>query len=185
MSIPDKALIPLEKATFSGGCFWCMQHDFDLLPGVVSTTVGYTGGEVPHPTYELVCLGTTGHVEAINILFDPSILSYEKLLEHYWESIDPTQANGQFCDIGPQYTLAIFYHNDCQKELAEKSLQKIRLERKFPVVNVQIKKAGPFYPAEDYHQKYYLKSAFRYNWYATGSGRTERLKEIWKEKSNS
>ncbi len=168
-----------EKATFSGGCFWCIQHDFDKVEGVLSSTVGYTGGTVTEPTYELVCLGTTGHLEAIEVLYDPERISYEKILDFFWRHIDPTRNDGQFCDIGPQYVPCIFYHSEKQKQLAEKSLLDNVNSRKFPIIKLQIRPATTFYPAESYHQKYYQKSPFRYDWYRSGSGRENRLKELW------
>jgi peptide-methionine (S)-S-oxide reductase len=174
-----------EKATFSGGCFWCVQNDFDNLKGIVSTTVGYTGGTITDPTYELVCLGTTGHLEAIQIVFDPSQISYEELLTFFWHHIDPTRGDGQFCDIGPQYRPCIFYHNEEQKRLAEKSLEEALASRKFPTIALQIRPIQAFYPAEAYHQKYYLKSPFKYGWYRKGSGREERLKKLWYDAGSS
>jgi peptide-methionine (S)-S-oxide reductase len=170
-----------EKATFSGGCFWCIQHDFDALNGVLSTTVGYTGGVVNEPTYELVCLGTTGHFESVEVLFDPGQISYEQIVDFFWRHIDPTRNDGQFCDIGPQYVPCIFYHTEKQKQIAEKSLQDNINARKFPVVNVQIRPASTFFPAKSLHQKYYKKNPFRYEWYRSGSGREERLKQLWEK----
>lgn len=170
---------PPEKATFSGGCFWCVQHDFDKLTGVISTTVGYTGGSIPDPTYELVCLGTTGYLEAIEVSYDPSQISYQEVLNFFWHHIDPTNNEGQFCDIGPQYKPCIFYHNEEQRLLAEQSLSDHLNSRRFPSIALQIRPAQHFYPAESYHQKYYLKSPFRYDWYRSGSGREDRLKKLW------
>jgi peptide-methionine (S)-S-oxide reductase len=181
MSNPHQSKTPPEKATFSGGCFWCVQHDFDDLKGILSSTVGYTGGTVSEPTYELVCLGTTGHVEAIELLFDPEQISYEKILDFFWRHIDPTRSDGQFCDIGPQYAPCIFYHDERQKKLAERSLLDHQNSRKFPAIMVQIRQASAFYPAELYHQKYYRRSPFQYNWYKTGSGREERLNQLWRD----
>jgi methionine-S-sulfoxide reductase len=172
---------PPEKATFSGGCFWCIQNDFDNLVGVLSTTVGFTGGTITEPTYELVCLGTTGHLESIEVLFDPEQISYKEILDFFWHHIDPTRNDGQFCDIGPQYVPCIFYHNEEQKHLAEQSIQDIANSRKFPIIRLQIRPATTFYPAKPQHQKYYKKSPFRYNWYKSGSGRESRLKELWGE----
>jgi len=165
-----------EHAAFAGGCFWCVQHAFDDIDGVLSTQVGYTGGTVKSPTYEQVCSGTTGHFEAIQITFDPSKISYKKLLDIYWHNIDPTKTDGQFCDIGSQYRPAIFYHDESQKKIAEESKKELLKTKN---IVVEILPAQPFYPAEDYHQKYYQKSPFRYELYDLGSGRKNRLKELW------
>lgn len=165
-------------ATFAGGCFWCLQHDLDLQEGVVKTIVGYTGGKTAHPTYQEVCKGTTGHIEAIELLFDPEKISYEKLLEVYWHSIDPTTNEGQFCDIGTQYRPVIYYHNEEQKWLAEESKKAIMKNEKIYVA-VDIRPATDFYPAEEYHQHYYKKEPIRYKLYSENSGRDEKLREIW------
>ena len=174
-----------EKATFAGGCFWCMQPFFDNTKGVKKTTVGYTGGHEANPTYEEVSSGATGHIESIQIEFDPKVVSYEKLLDIYWHNIDPTQVNGQFVDEGSQYRTVIFYHNDGQKRSAEKSKQVLAASGRFtkPIVT-QIIPASTFYPAEDYHQKYYLKSTFQYNSYHDNSGRPEYLKNTWGQNSH-
>jgi len=171
----------VETATFAGGCFWCMQPPFDSLPGVVSVTVGYTGGTVKNPTYEQVCTGTTGHLEAVQVAFDPAKTSYEKLLDVYWRSIDPTDPGGQFADRGKQYQTAIFYHSPQQKAAAERSKAALDASHAFnkPIV-VKILPASEFYKAEDYHQKYYCKSPAHYKAYKTGSGREEFLDLHWK-----
>jgi methionine-S-sulfoxide reductase len=173
----------LDKATFAGGCFWCMEPPFDRLNGVISTTSGYAGGNEIMPTYEQVSSGRTGHVEAIEIVYDPEKVSYDKLLEVFWKNIDPTQANGQFADIGKQYRTAIFFHDDNQQELAEASKEKLDKSGKFgkPVVT-EILPAGKFYPAEDYHQDYYLKNPVRYKYYRFGSGRDQFLNKTWNNK---
>ena len=172
--------IPLEKATFAGGCFWCMQPFFDNTKGVKKTTVGYTGGHVANPGYEDVSSGATGHAESIQIEFDPKEVSYEKLLDIYWHNIDPTHVNGQFSDEGTQYRTVIFYHSDEQKRIAEQSKKALAASGRFhkPIVT-EIVQASVFYPAEDYHQKYYLKSASRYNMYHDNSGRPEYLDKMW------
>jgi len=170
----------LEKATFAGGCFWCMQPFFDHAKGVKKTTVGYTGGHVINPSYEDVSSGTTGHTESIQIEFDPAQVSYEKLLDIYWHNINPTQANGQFVDEGTQYRSVIFYHSDEQKRIAEKSRQALAASGRFEnSIVTQIVPASAFYPAEDYHQKYYLKSTFQYNMYHDHSGRPAYLEKTW------
>ncbi len=171
------------KATFAGGCFWCMQVLFDNTEGVVSTVVGYTGGEKENPGYEDVSSGRTGHVEAIQITFNPAKTSYNALLELYWKHIDPTDTEGQFTDQGSQYHTIIFTQDDAQKEAAEASKQHIAKELGGKKIATLILPAQPFYPAEEYHQRYYKKNSLRYNMYHHGSGRDERLEQLWgKEK---
>jgi peptide-methionine (S)-S-oxide reductase len=168
------------KATFAGGCFWCMEPPFDKLPGVISTTSGYTGGNTKNPTYEEVSAGRTGHAESVQILYDPAKISYAKLLDVFWMNIDPTVKDRQFCDHGTQYRSAIFYHDAEQKKLAEESKRKIEQSGKLhqPIVT-EIVQLGEFYPAEDYHQDFYKKNSFRYNSYRLGCGRDRRLEELW------
>jgi len=170
-----------EIATFAGGCFWCMQPPFDNLKGVISTEVGYTGGDIENPTYQQISRGDTGHYEAMRVTYDSSQVSYEKLLETFWHNIDPTQGDGQFADRGSQYYTAIFYHDDLQKELAEKSKRDLEESGKFdrPVVT-KLLKAEVFYPAEDYHQNYYQKNENHYQGYKRGSGRAGFIEETWK-----
>src|SRR5450432_1527519 len=144
-------------ATFAGGCFWCTESDFDHVKGVVSTTSGYTGGNVPNPGYERVSAGGTGHAEAVEVIYDPSKVSYDQLLTYYWHTIDPTVKDAQFCDHGNQYRTAIFVRNDEERKLAEESKKKVEAELKKPIYT-QIADAGPFYAAEDYHQDFYLKN---------------------------
>jgi methionine-S-sulfoxide reductase len=171
-----------ETATFAGGCFWCMESPFDKLEGVMSTTVGYTGGTVKNPTYEQVCTGATGHAEALEIAYDPARISYEKLLEVFWKNIDPTQENGQFADRGSQYRTAIFYHGEEQKRLAEASREQLEKSGKFSAkIVTEIVPAQEFYPAEEYHQEYYKKNPGHYQLYRSGSGREKYLKKIWGE----
>jgi peptide-methionine (S)-S-oxide reductase len=169
-----------EKATFAGGCFWCMEAPFDKLPGVLSVTPGYSGGQVKNPTYEQVSAGGTGHAESVQIVFDPSKTSYSRLLDIYWRNIDPTVTDRQFCDVGSQYRSAIFYHSEEQHRAALQS--KVALEKnkpfKGPVVT-EITPAGEFYAAEEYHQHYYKKNPLRYKFYRNGCGRDRRLKELW------
>lgn len=169
-----------EKATFAGGCFWCMVSPFDEQPGIVEVISGYTGGHTEHPTYEEVCSDLTGHYEAVQITFNPGIFSYEKLLDLYWQQIDPTDAGGQFNDRGSSYRTAIFYHNDSQREAAEASKRKLSNSGKFqePIVT-EIFPAGPFYRAEEKHQDYYKKNPFHYNLYKEGSGRANFIRKTW------
>jgi methionine-S-sulfoxide reductase len=170
----------IEKATFAGGCFWCMQNPYDELKGVVSTTVGYTGGHVGNPTYEDVCAGNTGHAEAIEILYDPSQIAYAELLNVFWRNIDPTTLNRQFADVGTQYRTAIFYHSEEQKQSAESSKEEMERSGIYedPIVT-EITPASTFYKAEDYHQKYYEKCPVKYKMYKSGSGREQYLGNIW------
>jgi len=179
-SRPAEAQTGLAKATFAGGCFWCMEHPFDELDGVVSTTSGYIGGHKANPTYREVSSGTTGHAEAVQVVYDPKKVTYEKLLEVFWLNVDPTDAGGQFCDRGSQYRTGIFYYTDDQKRLAEASKAALAKSKPFkePIVT-EITMATTFYPAEDYHQDYYLKNPVRYKFYRTGCGRDARLKMLW------
>lgn len=170
---------PYEKATFASGCFWCTQHDFDQVKGVVSTTAGYTGGETVNPTYQEVSAGGTGHVESVLVEYDPKVVNYQELLNFYWHTIDPTRNDGQFCDKGNQYRPVIFYHNENQKELAEKYKNKLIAENKIKPILVDILPAKTFYPAEEYHQNYYKKNPYRYKFYRYNCGRDNRLNEIW------
>jgi peptide-methionine (S)-S-oxide reductase len=168
-----------KSAIFAGGCFWCMEPEFDNAEGVLSTTVGYTGGSAQTATYKQVSAGNTGHVEAIEVTYDPARISYEKLLDIFWSNIDPFDAQGQFADKGSQYITAIFYADEKQKEEAEKSKKEIG--KKFPAKTVatHILPAKPFYAAEDYHQEYYKKNSGHYTAYKYGSGRVRKLEEIW------
>jgi len=172
-----------EKATFAGGCFWCMEPPFDKLDGVISTTSGYTGGTEKGPTYEQVSAGKTGHLEAIEITYDPAKVSYAQLLDVFWKNVDPTQHNGQFVDVGSQYRTAIFYHTEEQRRLALESRNRLQESRKFgkPIVT-EIRPALEFYSAEDYHQDYYIKNPIRYKYYRWGSGRDRFLEETWGKK---
>jgi len=171
----------LSKATFAGGCFWCMQHLFDRVEGVVSTTVGYTGGDKADPTYEEVCAGRTGHAEAIEVVYDPGKVRYAELLDIFWHNIDPTVKDRQFCDYGSQYRTAIFYHDEEQRTLAERSRAQLVESRRFDAVFTEIIPASRFYPAEEYHQGYYKKNPVRYQLYRLGCGRDRRLHELWGE----
>ena len=166
-------------AVFAGGCFWCMELPFDALPGVIGTTSGYTGGHMENPTYKDVSNGKTGHLEAVQVTYDPAKISYEKLLEIFWHNVDPFDKEGQFCDKGDQYKAAIFYQDDKEKQLAEAS--KVVVKTKFPgeAIVASIKPAEKFYPAEEYHQDYYLKNPKRYEFYRFTCGRDHRLDQIW------
>lgn len=170
----------LEKATFAGGCFWCMEPPFEKLDGVKEVISGYTGGHKPNPTYEEVSAGSTGHLEAVQVIYDPSKVSYEKLLDVFWRQIDPTDSGGQFVDRGSSYKTAIFYHNEEQRQLAERSKERLEKSGRYsrPVVT-EIKSAGPFYKAEDYHQDYYKKNPTRYKFYRYNSGRDKDLEKVW------
>ena len=169
---------PTAHATFAGGCFWCMVHPFDQLPGVISVTSGYTGGSKKNPSYEEVSEGTTGHAESVDVVYDPAKISYEKLLDVYWHNVDPFAKNYQFCDHGTQYRTAIFVHDEAQKKLAEAS--KVAIQKRFKQpIQTEIVPASTFWPAEDYHQSYYKKNPVRYKFYRTSCGRDHRLQEIW------
>jgi peptide-methionine (S)-S-oxide reductase len=168
----------VATATFAGGCFWCMQPPFDTVPGVISTTVGYTGGHVDHPTYEQVSAGGTGHAESIQVVFDPAKVTYRQLLDVFWRNVDPTTRDRQFCDVGHQYRTAIFFHDDEQRREAEASRAAVMKRLGQPVVT-EIAPAGTFYPAEDYHQQYYRKNPIRYRFYRYTCGRDRRLAEVW------
>lgn len=168
------------KAVFAGGCFWCVESDFDKIPGVLSTTSGYTGGNVPNPTYEQVSGKHTGHAEAVEILFDPRKVSYEQLVEHYWRTIDPTTKDRQFCDAGSPYRTVIFAQDATQLKIAAASKAALEKTKPFkePIVT-EVVMGGPFYPAEEYHQDYYRKNPVRYNYYRLSCGRDARVKELW------
>lgn len=168
-----------RMALFAGGCFWCMESPFDRLPGVISTISGYSGGQVENPTYKEVSSGKTGHSEVVQVTYAPTLITYEKLLEVFWHNIDPFDKEGQFCDKGNQYKAVIFYGNEHEKQLAEASKQ--ATAAKFPKQQIvtEIKPAQKFYPAEDYHQDYYLNNPKRYKFYRFTCGRDQRLEEIW------
>jgi peptide-methionine (S)-S-oxide reductase len=170
----------LAKATFAGGCFWCVEADFDKVRGVKSTTSGYIGGRVPNPTYEQVAGKSTGHAEAVEVLFDPKVVSYAQLVDYFWRTIDPTTKDRQFCDAGSPYRTGIFVHD--AQQLAAVQASKAALEKnkpfKEPVVT-EVSMAGVFYAAEDFHQDYYKKNPIRYAYYRNGCGRDERLKQLW------
>ena len=180
LASPISQAAEIETAIFAGGCFWCTESDFDKVPGVISTTSGYTGGHKKNPSYEEVIEGGTGHVESVQIIYDPARVTYTQLLNLFWHSIDPTTPDAQFCDHGYQYRSAIFYLNDEQRRLAEAS--KAELERskpfKAPIVT-EIVAASTFYPAEEYHQNFHERNPFRYKFYRWNCGRDQRLEELW------
>ncbi|UTT43228.1 peptide-methionine (S)-S-oxide reductase MsrA [Exiguobacterium aurantiacum] len=173
----------MAKATFAGGCFWCMVKPFHKYEGVERVISGYTGGHVDNPTYQQVCSETTGHLEAIEVTFDPEVISYEELLRIYWRQIDPTDGGGQFNDRGESYRPAIFYHSEEQRTAAERSKQEVEDSGRFDQsIKVEIRPAKTFWEAEDYHQDYYKKNPFRYEMYRVGSGRAKFVKEAWSDK---
>jgi len=178
---PAAAPAATAVATFGGGCFWCVEEAFDKVAGVISTTSGYMGGHLKNPTYPQVSAGNTGHNEVVQVVYDPSKVTYAQLLDSFWRNIDPTQANGQFCDHGSQYRSEIFFHDEAQRKAAEAS--KVALQKNKPFageIRTLITRASEFYAAEEYHQDYYKKNPIRYNYYKTGCGRQARLQEVWK-----
>lgn len=177
---PATTAAALDTAIFAGGCFWCMEPPFDKLNGVVSTTSGYTGGQVANPTYKQVSAGGTGHTEAVRVIYDPRKVSYQQLLNVFWPNIDPLVKDRQFCDVGSQYRSGIFVRNAEQRRLAEASKRALERSGRFdqPIVT-EITDATAFYPAEEYHQDYYQKNPVRYKFYRTGCGRDKRLKQLW------
>jgi peptide-methionine (S)-S-oxide reductase len=169
----------MQQAIFGGGCFWSMEHAFDEIPGVQSVTVGYTGGTAKSPSYEQVELGITGHVEAVRVVFDPSKVAYDTLLDAYWHHTDPTEGAGQFCDFGSQYRPIIFYTGEAQQRQAEASKKTLEASQKFKRVMTRVSAASTFWIAEPYHQHYYKTHAAQYERYRIGCGRDARLRELW------
>ena len=180
MTAPSHAA--METAVFAGGCFWCVESDFDKVPGVVKTISGYAGGQEKNPTYEMVGRGKTSHAEVVEVTFDNTKVSYANLVEYFWKTIDPTVKDRQFCDGGRQYRTAIFYLNDTQKAVAEKSKAALVASQKFPQIYTEVAPVIGFYAAEDYHQDYYQKNPIRYNYYRSRCGRDERIIELWGKK---
>jgi peptide-methionine (S)-S-oxide reductase len=179
-NIKPKSGLRFEKATFAGGCFWCVEAAFDKLEGVKTVISGYTGGHRKNPTYEEVSSGTTGHAESVEIVYDPSRIDYARLLDVFWHNIDPTVKDKQFCDVGRQYRSAIFYHNEDQRHLAEESKKALLKSKRFSgPIYTEIVPAAEFYPAENYHQQYYKKNPVRYKFYRYNCGRDQRLKMLW------
>jgi peptide-methionine (S)-S-oxide reductase len=176
----NAAELEQAKATFAGGCFWCMEEVFEKVEGVVSVVSGYTGGHMDNPTYEQVSAGGTGHTESIEVIFDPNIVAYKHLLKVFWKNVDPTTPNAQFCDHGNQYRTAIFYHNEHQKQLIAASKKNIETSKSFPEsIVTEIAPASVFYVAEEYHQDFYTKNPIRYKYYKWNCGRTKRLEQLW------
>ena len=170
------------SAIFAGGCFWCMEGPYDKLDGVISTTSGYIGGSVPNPTYEQVSRGSTGHTEAVRVVYDPTKIGYDQLVDVFWRNIDPTQVDGQFCDHGDMYRTAIFYADEQQQQIAADSLAMLEQNKPFEGnIVTEIAPAIMFYPAEDYHQDYYQRNPLRYKYYRWACGRDQRLTELWGE----
>lgn len=169
-----------QTALFAGGCFWCVEADFDKIPGVVKTVSGYSGGRTANPTYEQVSAGGTGHTEVVQVVYDPEKVSYKELVDKFWRTIDPTTPDRQFCDKGDQYRSAIFYSNPQQRQLVEQSKTALERDKPFkqPIVT-ELMPATTFYPAEDYHQDYYKKNPLRYKYYRLSCGRDQRLEELW------
>ncbi|HZS10941.1 MAG TPA: peptide-methionine (S)-S-oxide reductase MsrA [Nitrospirales bacterium] len=180
MALSSSAMAATAKATFAGGCFWCMEEALEKVNGVISVTSGYTGGHRVNPNYEEVSAGRTGHAESVEVIYDPDKVSYAALLDAFWKNIDPTTPNAQFCDHGSQYRAAIFYHNDEQQRLAEESKRRVETTKKFaePIVT-EITPASTFYAAEDYHQDFYKKNPIRYKFYKYNCGRAQRLEQLW------
>lgn len=172
----------IEKATFAGGCFWCMEPPYDELEGVISTVSGYAGGHVENPSYEQVTSGDTGHQEVVQITYDDDKVSYQELLNVFWVNVDPFDGTGQFCDKGSQYLSGIFYHDDQQKSLADASKEKVEEDFKQPVKTF-VKPLKAFYPAEGYHQNYYERNPLRYKFYRAGCGRDARLRAVWRDRA--
>jgi methionine-S-sulfoxide reductase len=176
----SSSLASPAHATFAGGCFWCVEEAFEKVPGVISAVSGYSGGMMPNPTYEQVSKGTTGHAEAVRVVYDPTMVRYEQLVDWFWRNIDPTQAGGQFCDAGSSYRSAIFVHDDTQRKVAETTKQALQASGRFkqPIVT-EIVAAGAFYEAEHHHQDYYKKNPNRYRFYKFSCGRAQRLEVLW------
>jgi peptide-methionine (S)-S-oxide reductase len=181
----EKTTAPLAQtatAIFAGGCFWCVEADFDKLPGVTNTESGYAGGKLQNPTYEQVSAGGTGHTEAVRVTYDPKKVTYEQLLEYFWHHVDPTVKDRQFCDIGNQYRTAILYQDDAQRVAAAASKAALDKSGRLPRIYTEIAPAGTFYLAEEYHQDYYRKNPIRYKYYRASCGRDARLNEVWGKK---
>jgi peptide-methionine (S)-S-oxide reductase len=169
----------LATAIFAGGCFWCIEADFEKLPGVIGAESGYTAGKTANPSYEQVSSGGTGHTEAVRVSYDPAKVSYQQLVDYFWRHIDPTVQDRQFCDIGSQYRSGIYWQNEAERKIAEASRDALLKSGKLAKIQTEIVAASAFYPAEEYHQDYYLKNPIRYAYYRAGCGRDARVKEVW------
>ena len=176
---PDARTSEVRTAIFAGGCFWCIEADFEKLPGVIAAESGYTAGRTVNPTYEQVSAGSTGHTEAIRVTYDPQKVSYRQLVDYFWRHIDPTVKNRQFCDVGSQYRSGIYWQNEAERKAAESSRDTLLASGKLPRIETEIVAASPFYPAEEYHQDYYKKNPIRYAYYRQGCGRDARVQQIW------
>lgn len=179
---PAASAAPYTTAIFAGGCFWCLEADFDKLAGVIDTQSGYTGGRTADPSYRQVSAGGTGHTESVRVTYDPAKVSYRQLVEYFWRHIDPTVKDRQFCDIGTQYRSAIFWHSDAERRIAEASRDALLKAGKPPRIFTEIAAASAFYPAEEYHQDYYRKNPIRYAYYRKRCGRDARVHEVWGDK---
>jgi peptide-methionine (S)-S-oxide reductase len=177
---PAPAPTGAATAIFAGGCFWCVEQDFEKVPGVIEVEAGYTGGWTPDPDYAEVSSGRTGHAEAVRVIYDPQRVGYSRLLEHFWRHIDPTVKDRQFCDVGTPYRSAIFWQNEEQRHAAEASREALTKSGAFPAIHTEVTRAGPFWLAEDYHQDYYRKNPVRYTYYRYACGRDARIEEVWR-----
>jgi len=168
------------SAIFAGGCFWCIEKDFEALPGVVGVESGYTAGKTTNPTYESVSAGHTGHTEAVRVIYDPAKVTYPQLVDYFWRHIDPTVKDRQFCDVGSQYRSGIYWGNEAERKVAESSRDALIKSGRFKTIHTELAGATPFYLAEEYHQDYYKKNSVRYSYYRLSCGRDARVKELWK-----
>ena len=182
-TLPVQAQTPkTATAIFAGGCFWCIEKDFEKLPGVLDAESGYTAGRTKNPTYEAVSAGGTGHTEAVRVIYDPAKVSYPQLVEYFWRHIDPTVKDRQFCDVGTQYRSGIYWQNEDERKVAEASRDALLKSRRFPVIYTELAPASEFWRAEEYHQDYYKKNPVRYNYYRASCGRDARVAEVWGDK---
>jgi peptide-methionine (S)-S-oxide reductase len=172
----------IATAVFAGGCFWCVEADFEKLPGVIGAESGYTAGKTPNPTYEQVSAGGTGHAEAVRVSYDPAKVSYQQLVDYFWRHIDPTAKDRQFCDVGTQYRSAIYWQNEAERKIVEASRDALLKSGKLAQIHTEIAAVSAFYPAEEYHQDYYKKNPIRYAYYRAGCGRDARVREVWGDK---
>ena len=171
------------SAIFAGGCFWCIEADFEKLSGVIEAESGYTSGQTPNPSYETVSAGSTGHTEAVRVFYDPNKVSYGQLVEYFWRHIDPTVKDRQFCDVGSQYRSGIYWQGEAEQKVAEDSRDALLKSARFPVIYTEVLPATTFWPAEEYHQDYYKKNPIRYAYYRSGCGRDARVKQVWEQKN--